>query len=406
MVPGVRARFTPGACTRSSPSFGWATGWARPRWRTCSFSKTSLTFRIGPEGTPARLRRSIHVALGWVDQDLLQLGVQGAPVARAVGQSAEARVVGEGLDAQGAAEPAEHRLPRGRDVDVAVLGLEDPGGDARGMIVPGLGRDLAADEPARGLEVEHRHHGLEQGGVHPLAAPAALALEQRQENALREVEPRRQVGDGDADPHGALAGQTGHGHQPTHALGDLVVAGAVAVGPVLAEAGDRGVDQPRIHGAEALVVDAEPVLHVGAEVLHQHVGARRQALEDLAPARGLEVEGHRALVAVQILEVEAVARRVAVDVGARLDLDDAGSHVGELPDAGRSRARAGEIDDGVGGERQCVHGGLDDTPSLPMSQSGTIAAGPPRPRVLFSPRGSARIPRGPGPARPPWFRRP
>src|SRR5215510_12249071 len=85
-------------------------------------------------------------------EDLLDLGGEGAPVARAVAERAKARVLGEGLHAQGAAEPAEHVLPGGRDVDVAVLSLEDARGNEGGMIVARLRRNFATDEPARGLE--------------------------------------------------------------------------------------------------------------------------------------------------------------------------------------------------------------------------------------------------------------
>src|SRR5262245_2999851 len=296
-------------------------------------------------------------------QDLLDLGVEGAAVAGAVGEGGKAGVIGEGLDAESAAEPAEHRLPGRRDVDVPVPGLEDPGGNERGVVVAGLRRNLAADEPARGLEVEHGHHGLEQGGVHPLAAPRALAFEQGHEHALGEIEPRGQVCDGNAHPHGALSGDSGDGHQPAHPLSDLVVAGAIAIGAVLAESGNRGIDQPRVHGAQSLVVDAQTELDVGAEVLHHHVGPRDQALENLAAPGGLEIEGHRALVAMQVLEIEPVARRIAVDIGAGFDLDDPGAHVCELPYAGGAGACSGEIDDGVGGEWECIHRGLDDTPT-------------------------------------------
>ena len=45
-----------------------------------------------------------------------------------------------------------------------------------------------------------------------------------------------------------LAGQV---HDPAHALDDEVVAGARRVGAVLAEAGDRAIDQPRVERLEA-----------------------------------------------------------------------------------------------------------------------------------------------------------
>ena len=68
---------------------------------------------------------------------------------------------------------------------------------------------------------------------------------------------------GNADAHRPVAGLAGDRHQPAHALGDLVEAGPLGVGPVLAEAGDRAVDQARIDRRQALVVDAEAVLDVG-----------------------------------------------------------------------------------------------------------------------------------------------
>src|SRR6185295_20344627 len=64
----------------------------------------------------------------------------------------------------------------------------------------------------------------------------------------------------------------------------------------------------------------------------------------------LEVERDRALVAVQVLEVELVAREVILL--ARLHLDDLGAHLRELAHAGGPRPGAGEIDDRVGLERQ------------------------------------------------------
>ena len=170
---------------------------------------------------------------------------------------------------------------------------------------------------------------------------------------MRQEHAGGQVGHGDADAHRALTGQAGDRHQTAEALGDLIVAGAVAIGAALAEAGDAGVDDPRVDRAERLVVDAEAVLHVGPEVLDDHVGAGGELLEDLDAARVLEVERHRPLVAVQVLEVELVAREVFLLLG--LDLDDVGAHLGELADAGGTGSRAGEVDDGVGRQRE-AHG--------------------------------------------------
>jgi len=78
----------------------------------------------------------------------------------------------------------------------------------------------------------------------------------------------------------------------------------------------------------------------------------------------LEVEGHRTLVAVEILHVEPVARPAHVFVGIhtrrRLDLDHVGAEVGELLLAGGAGAHARQIQNPVfrkrGRRRQMWHG--------------------------------------------------
>ncbi len=89
--------------------------------------------------------------------------------------------------------------------------------------------------------------------------------------------PGGEIGDGNADPHRAFAGRAGDRHQPAHALRDLIEAGPLVVGAVLAEAGNAAIDDARIDLAHALIVDAELRLHVGAEVLDDDVGLFRRA---------------------------------------------------------------------------------------------------------------------------------
>ena len=71
-------------------------------------------------------------------------------------------------------------------------------------------------------------------------------------------------------------------HDPGHALDEEIVAGALRVGPGLAEAGDRAIDEPRVERAQALVVEAEFGEAADLEVLDQHVRTRRKAAHDLA----------------------------------------------------------------------------------------------------------------------------
>src|SRR3989454_178043 len=296
-------------------------------------------------------------------------------------------------------EPAVHDLPRRRDVDVPVRRLEDAGGNPGGMIVARLRRDFLAERPARRLEVEHPHHRLEQRGVHPLAAAGALALEQRDEDAVREEHARGEIGHGNADAHRALARPAGDRHEAAHALGDLVVARAIAVRARLAEARDAAVHEARVDLAQRLVVDAEAVLDVRAVVLDEDVSPRGQALEDLDATRVLEVERDRALVAVQVLKIESVAGEVVLALV--LHLDHLRAHLGELPDARRSGARAREVDQRVRLERQgpvrlpvvssphATHAGEESTAPIaaaPSKRAFLLAAGPWRDPCPYSPR--------------------
>ena len=120
--------------------------------------------------------------------------------------------------------------------------------------------------------------------------------------------PAQQIRDRNTDAHRALPRQAGDRHQPAHALRDLVEARPVGVGPVLAEARNARIDEARIDRGERRVVDAEPLLHVGAVVLHHDVGLRGHLLQHRDAFGRLQVQRDRALVAVQVLEVRTLAR--------------------------------------------------------------------------------------------------
>jgi hypothetical protein len=196
--------------------------------------------------------------------------------------------------------------------------------------------------------------------VHPLPLARGLALDDRDEDALREEDPGAQVGDRNAHAHRTLARNAGDGHEAAHPLGDLIDAGPVPIRPVLPEAGDAAVDQARIDRAQALVVDAESALHVGAVVLHDDVGVLRQPLEDGHPVGLAEVQRDALLVAVQVLEIEPVtiaAHTVAGAAAGHLDLDRRGAPIDELPHAGRAGPRPGQVEhrEPAEGKRRGAH---------------------------------------------------
>src|SRR6202035_3673777 len=146
----------------------------------------------------------------------------------------------------GLAEPLPDGLPGSGDVDIAVVGLVDAGRRAGRMIVAGLLGDFALHQIAGGLEVEHEDLRLQERSGDLLALFGFLALQKRDQDAGRRQQPGTEIGDRNADAYRALPRQAGHRHQPAHALRDLIETRPARIGPVLAEAGNAGIDDARI----------------------------------------------------------------------------------------------------------------------------------------------------------------
>ena len=138
----------------------------------------------------------------------------------------------------------------------------------------------------------------EQRGPDQAAASGPGPLVQGGEGSDDGVMAGDEVGDGDADALRVVRPAAGQRHQAGLALGDLVVAGATALGPVLAEAADLDDDQARVDLVQPLDGEAEPVEHAWTEVLDEDIAVTHQPGEDVLTIRRLEVEGDRLLVAV------------------------------------------------------------------------------------------------------------
>jgi hypothetical protein len=190
--------------------------------------------------------------------------------------------------------------------------------------------------------------------------PVVFALQERHHAGLGQEHARRQVGNRDADADRALSRQPGDRHQPAHALGDLVDAGAFRVRTALAEARDAAIDDPRIDLGHRVVVDAEPGLNVGTEVLDDDIDLLGKLEEDRLAFLALEVERKAALVAVQVLVVrplDLAAHGVAARFRDRpLDLDHVGPPVGKLANGGGAGTMCRQIENLETGKWQLTHG--------------------------------------------------
>ena len=165
----------------------------------------------------------------------------------------------------------------------------------------------------------------------------------------------RQVRDGNAGAHGPAARLARDRHQAAEALRDLVEAGPVGVGAVLAETGNARIDQARVDLAERGVVDAETLFYVRPIVLDHDVGRGGEPAKNLDALWRFQVEPDGPLVAVQVLKIRAVPGAAepfaGLQVRGQLHLDDVGPPVRELTSRGGTGAHAGEVEHGEAGKR-------------------------------------------------------
>lgn len=127
-----------------------------------------------------------------------------------------------------------------------------------------------------------------------------------------------------------------------------VVPGPLGQRAVLTPAGHPAVDQRRVAGQAGVGADTEPLGDAGAQPLDEDVGALGEVEHDLRAPRGLEVDGHRALVA-----VGDVVGRVDAQTGAgrAIDAHHVGAEVGEHHRRVRAGADACQFHDPHPGER-------------------------------------------------------
>ncbi len=162
---------------------------------------------------------------------------------------------------------------------------------------------LAGGEEVHALVSEYADGGIHQRGVDERAFAGAFALGERGEDADHRIDAGEDVGHRHAGAGGFAVGGTGQAHEAADALRHEIVAGACGIRAVLAEACHRAVDQPRAVGREALIVEPEFREPADFEILDQHVGARRELLDDAPAVLALEIAFDRAFPAIGGVEI-------------------------------------------------------------------------------------------------------
>ena len=296
----------------------------------------------------------VHALLdGVLGAPLLDLGLERGVVVAAVDVGVKARILEQvgAVDRLGAQE-REELVVAAADNEASVAGLEGVIREGGGIAVADQLGLLAGGEEALPADLEAGDDGVNERDVHALAAAGDGAGVERHEDADGEVHAAEHVAHGIADTQRLAAGLAGDAHEAGGGLCDDVIAGALVLRAVAAEAGDGGVDDLVVDLLEHVIADAQLVHDAGAVVLDDDVGLLDHLEEELLALLGLQVQGDALLAAVDVGIVHAVVVLLrthgagVVALARHLDLDDVGAVVGQHHRAVRTGQNAGQVQNG------------------------------------------------------------
>ena len=176
-----------------------------------------------------------------------------------------------------------------------------------------------------------------------------LALVECGENALHRPHAGAEIADRQAHRSRRPVRLAGDVHDPAHPLRDQVEAAAPGMGPVIAEAGELGIDEARVDLAQILEAEPGARHHRRPIILDQHVDAGGELDEQRLSLGLLVIEGDALLVAVDVAEIGVALGAVApgahrIALARALELDHLGPHISEDHRAERPRHVLGQVE--------------------------------------------------------------
>ena len=140
------------------------------------------------------------------------------------------------------------------------------------MIEPGAVGDFAAIDE---LQIRHVHpfgQRVIKRHVDVAALAAAFPCEQRLEDGLNAVIPAA-MSQTETPTRARAPGDSGDRGKPAFGLHQEIIGLQVAIGPVVAVAGDRAGDEAGMRGAQRGGAEAGRADRSGREILYEHVGS-------------------------------------------------------------------------------------------------------------------------------------
>src|SRR5262252_6376668 len=171
--------------------------------------------------------------------------------------------------------------------------------------------NLAAKEVLGHAEADEADCRFQQRGFNFLSPAGALPRGDRGQHTVTAVQTAQVIRKRRSRPF-RLFEIGEYAQESAQGLTESVVTWFFAVRPMLAEGGNRAIDNAWIYFLDLFIADTQTVDDARAQILHDHVGAFGEPHEDLFPFRLLDIESDAFLVAVHTTEARAVVLRFLV----------------------------------------------------------------------------------------------
>ncbi len=163
---------------------------------------------------------------------------------------------------------------------------------------------------------------MEHRVLHRHLQAATLAglgtLVERAQDADRHQHAGAGIAEGGSRLHRRAVGIASNADGAAGGLRDHVEREAVLVRAAGTEALHLAIDDAGIELLDLIVAKPQPLDGAGRHVLDRDVGLLQQRADDLEPARRLQVQRHRLLVGIELMEIPRVVRMAGLQPSARV----------------------------------------------------------------------------------------
>ena len=164
-------------------------------------------------------------------------------------------------------------------------------------------RRFSTDQIVQRLIGKAGNTDVKQAHINMLAGACPLGMHDSRQNGRGCIGAGQHIDQRHTDLHGHAIWLSGHAHQPAHALDHEVIAGAICVGSIHAETGDRAIDKRRIDRTKRFIIQAISGKPANLEILDKNIRTCRQIAQNGGAVFRRDIDGKRPLVSVYRTEI-------------------------------------------------------------------------------------------------------